>query len=186
MSIEQNLCKVKIFQLQSMLNWIRCIDQRFAFKNSRISCLALIFNLNNTRTTVLYSKKTDCRWRNTTSHMPFFSCHWYEPMALWVRVVAESRVTQVWFLMSAETAAPWPFCMALSLSQHWHSSISIQLLCSLYFFFLGFRQWKSRADRVVNLNTTIQLPLFWRTWTRALTSTRPHELAWHAEIIAIV
>ena len=36
--------------------------------------------------------------------------------------------------------------------------------CALYnFFFLGFRQWQSRADRVVNLNTTIRLPLFWRT-----------------------
>ena len=50
MSIGQKLCKVKIFQLQSMSNAIRCIDQRFAFKNSGISCLALIFNLNNART----------------------------------------------------------------------------------------------------------------------------------------
>ena len=40
-----------------MSNAIRCIDQRFAFKNSRISCLALIFNLNNPRTIVLYAKK---------------------------------------------------------------------------------------------------------------------------------
>ena len=54
MSIEQKLCKVKIFQLQSMSNAIRCIDQRFAFKNSRISCLALIFNLKNPSKTVLY------------------------------------------------------------------------------------------------------------------------------------
>ena len=28
MSIEQNLCEVKIFQLQSMSNAIRCIDQK--------------------------------------------------------------------------------------------------------------------------------------------------------------
>ena len=34
-------------------------------------------------------------------------------------------------------------------------------------FFLGFSQWQSRANRVINLNTTIRLPLFWRTWTRA-------------------
>ena len=34
MSIEQKLCEVKIFQLQSMSNAIRCINQRFAFKNS--------------------------------------------------------------------------------------------------------------------------------------------------------
>ena len=56
MSIERKLCEVKIFQLQSMSNAIRCIDQRFAFKNYRISCLALIFNLNNLSTTVLYTK----------------------------------------------------------------------------------------------------------------------------------
>ena len=58
MTIEQKLYEVKIVQLQSMLNAIRCIDQRFAFKKSRISCLALKFNLNNRRTTVLYSKKS--------------------------------------------------------------------------------------------------------------------------------
>ena len=51
------LSKVKIFQLQSMLNAITCIDQRFAFKNIRISRLALIFILNNPSTTVLYAKK---------------------------------------------------------------------------------------------------------------------------------
>ena len=40
-----------------MSNAISCIDERFAFKNSRFSCLALIFNLNNPRMTVLYAKK---------------------------------------------------------------------------------------------------------------------------------
>ena len=30
-------------------------------------------------------------------------------------------------------------------------------------FFLGLLQWRSRADRVVNLNTAIRLPPFWRT-----------------------
>ena len=40
-----------------MSNAIKCIDQRFAFKNSGISCLALIFNLSNLRTTILHSKK---------------------------------------------------------------------------------------------------------------------------------
>ena len=57
MSNEQKLCKVKIFQLQSMLNAIRCIDPRFAFKNSGLSCLALIFHLSNLRTTTLHAKK---------------------------------------------------------------------------------------------------------------------------------
>ena len=38
------------------VNMIRCIDQRFAFKNSCILYLALIFNLKNPRTTILYAK----------------------------------------------------------------------------------------------------------------------------------
>ena len=40
-----------------MLNAIRCIYQRFAFKNSRISCLALIINVKNPSSAVLYAKK---------------------------------------------------------------------------------------------------------------------------------
>ena len=54
---EQKLCKVKIFQLQSMSNVIKCIDQRFAFENSGIACLALIFNLSYPRSTILQAKK---------------------------------------------------------------------------------------------------------------------------------
>ena len=54
MSIEQKMCEVKI----SISNAIRCIDQRFAFKNYGISCLALILNLKNPSTTVLYAKKS--------------------------------------------------------------------------------------------------------------------------------
>ena len=41
-----------------MLNVIRCINQRFALKNSGILCLALIFDLNNLKTTVVYAKKS--------------------------------------------------------------------------------------------------------------------------------
>ena len=42
------------FQPQSMSNAIRSI---IAFKNSGISCLALIFNLSNPRTTILHAPK---------------------------------------------------------------------------------------------------------------------------------
>ena len=56
MSIEQKMCKVKIFQLQSISNAMIYIDKRFVVKNSGISCLALIFNLSNPRTTVLHVK----------------------------------------------------------------------------------------------------------------------------------
>ena len=57
MSIELKFCIVKIFQLQSMLNAIRCIDQSISFKNSGVVCLALIFNLSYPRLTILHAKK---------------------------------------------------------------------------------------------------------------------------------
>ena len=44
-------------ELPSMSNAIGCIDRRLAFKNSGILCLALIFNLKDLSTTVLYAKK---------------------------------------------------------------------------------------------------------------------------------
>ena len=49
------------------------------------------------------------------------------------------------------SAAPRPFCVALSLSVHWH--VPFLFCCYHYdYFFLGFRQWQSRADRVLTLN----------------------------------
>ena len=63
MSIQRKLCAVKIFQLQSMSNATRSINQRLAFKNSGISCMALIFNLNNPRTTILHAKDTSSHER---------------------------------------------------------------------------------------------------------------------------
>ena len=53
-------------------------------------------------------------------------------------------------------AAPWPFCVALSHSVHWHTR---------------FYTWASK-------NLLKQFPLFWRTWTQARASTRPQMLAW--------
>ena len=46
---KQKMCEEKIFQLQSMQNAKISVDQRFAVKNSGTSCLALIFDLNNTK-----------------------------------------------------------------------------------------------------------------------------------------
>ena len=56
MSIEQKLCKVKILKLQSMSSLITCIDKRFEVTNSGISCLALILNSSNPRTTILHAR----------------------------------------------------------------------------------------------------------------------------------
>ena len=80
------------------------------------------------------------------------------------------------------SAAPWTFCIALSQSVHWHTQLLYWgTLYNFVFFGFKFRQWwsraASRADRYINLNATIWLPLFWRTWTLAQTSTCPHVLA---------
>ena len=46
----------KIFQRQSMSYAIASINQRFAIKNSCLSCLALILNLSNPRMRILHAK----------------------------------------------------------------------------------------------------------------------------------
>ena len=125
------------------------------------------------------TKKLGCRWRNTTSYIPFFSSNGYEPMDKWLRLVAESQSTWVWFLMSAETLCSASAILRGTEPVSAPTRALFILLHSLKKNSLGFRQWRSRADRVVNLNTTIRLPLFWRTWTRARARTRPHVRAWH-------
>ena len=81
MNTEQKLCKVQIFQLQSILNVKGFIDQRFAFKNSGISCLALIYNLNNPRTAVMYEK--NCL--QVAKYNKCCTVIFRQPMAQWFR-----------------------------------------------------------------------------------------------------
>ena len=99
-------------------------------------------------------------------------------------------MTWVWFPQGAETLY---LPLAILHGTEPVSTLTCALLycCSLYIFlsFLDFKfhQWRSRADKVVNLiiifrlNTTIRLPLFW-TWTWALAST----LAWRMGVIVAV
>ena len=63
------------------------------------------------------------------------------------------------------SASPLRFCVALSPSVYWQALL---YCCSFYdFFFLGFRQWRSRADRVLTLNMNIWIPLLSSTFSRA-------------------
>ena len=50
------MCELKISQLLSMSNAITGINKSFAVNNSALSCLALIFNASNPRTTILQAK----------------------------------------------------------------------------------------------------------------------------------
>ena len=90
-SIEQKLCEVKKLQLQSMSNKIRCIDQRFACENSRISCLA---------DAVLWSIDTN-QWLSGQGESERVGRHGFDS----------------WWVLKC-CAARRPFCVALSPSVH--------------------------------------------------------------------
>ena len=175
--IEQKLCKVKIFQLQSTLNVsIKGLCSRI-LKNSRISCLAFIFKLKNP--TVLYCKKLVAGGEIRRVIYHFFK-QLIRTNGLVVK--AGRRDSGNLGLSPNEcwnSAAPGPFCMeALSQSVPWHTRFLY--CCTLYnCFFLNFVSGESTGDlaassayRVVNLNTTIWLALWWRTWTWARAHTR--------------
>ena len=68
--------------------------------------------------------------------------------------VRKTLIWEPWFGLK-----PQPFCVALSPLVHWHARFLY--CCALYnLFFLGFRQGRSRANKVVSINTTIHLHCF--------------------------
>ena len=94
-----------------MSNTIRCIDHRFAFKNSGVACLALIFNLSYLRSTILHPKNAVRNSSsNMTIHITFFSVNRYEPMVEWLRLVIHSLETWVRLPHGAES-----FCRAAAI-----------------------------------------------------------------------
>ena len=137
MSIEQKLCEVKIFPLQSMSNAIRSIDQRFVFKNSRISCLsrlALIFNLNNRRTTILYAKNRLQVAKYDESYTVFFR-EWIRTYGLVLKVSSMESgdmgpiSDECWNSVLPHGHFAW----------HWARQCTYLYCCTLYnFSFLDF------------------------------------------------
>ena len=154
MSIRQNFCQEKIFQLQSqaMSNAITCINKRFAVKNYGICCLTLIFNLNNLRMTMLQSKTLvqECEiWR------VIFSLFRYIDTKLWLS--GGDKLLWVWrygfdpYKVLKLSAVQWPYCVALSLSVHntCYNTCSITLQRTAApnkCFLLKFRQWRRVAN----------------------------------------
>ena len=112
MSIEPEMCKEKILQSNSnaiiciiqfecynMYKWKVC-SQEFRYILSSLSGIdirlenwaMLSYNENSERKRI---QKIGFRLRDMTSHPPFLSVHWYEPIAQWLRPVAVSRTTWV-------------------------------------------------------------------------------------------
>ena len=151
-----------------MSNAIRCIDHRFAFKNSGIACLALIFNLSYLRSTILHPKN-QCE---TVQVLWQFIYHFFRAIDTNQWLSGQGWSLIVWWYgfgfckVWNPSAVPQPFCVALSPSVHWDTRFLY--CCALnIFLLLGFRQWRSRADKVLTLDMNIRLPLFWSTWSPA-------------------
>ena len=96
MSIEQKIEPSENISTPIYVEGNKMYWSRFVFKNSWISCLALIFNLNNPRRTVLYAKKIGCTWRDTTSHILFFftnGCHGLRVRGPWLVHLASTMTS---------------------------------------------------------------------------------------------
>ena len=117
MSNEQKLCQVKIFQLQSMSNAIRCIDQRFALKNSDI---ALTIVLSNQRRTILLlipaRKKTVAGNLQVTYHF-FLQIYTYHGLVVKVFAVGRGLGFESRNVLKFPTT-PLPIGVALRQSMH--------------------------------------------------------------------
>ena len=186
--IEPKLCKVKIFQLQSMSHVIIFINKSL-LKGLCHGAATNFVVKNSGRLPPWYStwairEQQSCMQKNlngsklldVTSHIQFSSINQYKPMAQWSRRVAVSRITWVWNSHDDEPTS-WPFCMALSISLHWHTRFYIAAL-SIFFFFLGFCKWWSYTDRILTLNMNIRLPLYGALGEGPWARPQQYLLAW--------
>ena len=129
---------------------------------------------------VVYAKKSVAGLEICRVIYSFSSSNWYEPLAWGFKTGCResgdigSIPDECWNLLQRLGHFVW----------HWVRQCTDTRAFYIAALSIIFFPWISsvaiwRADRVVNLNTTIWLALFWRTWTRARASTRPHVLAWH-------
>ena len=158
-----------------MPNVIKCIDQRFAFTNSGISCLALIFNLSNQGTTILSCTQKDAK---TDDWLTVF---FVQLMPIYGSVFKMSCIElgDMGSILDGCCHRAETPCLPLAISRGTEpvSALRHALLycCTLYntiqylyiYIYLGFRHFQSSTDRVLTLNMNIQVPLFWSTWSRA-------------------
>ena len=96
-------------------------------------------------------------WHSTWTITEWQSCQQKK-----IRWVTESEETSVWSQQGAETHChpPGHFAWQWAVSALTHSLL--YCCCALYNAPpLGFHQWQTCADRVVNLNMTIRFPQIW-------------------------
>ena len=146
--------------IHSMSTWIRFIDKRFTVKISVISCQVLIFDLSNPRTTILHTKNGLKNARYDELYTVFLNTN------QWLSGFGEQWVGQHGFdsrrvlkLFTAFGHFAWRWARRCT---HMNSFVLLRS------YFLEFRKWWSRADRVLTLNMNIRRPLFWSTWSLAL------------------
>ena len=109
-----------------------------------------------------------------------------ELMTQWLRWVAVSRATWVRIQHGTETFLR-PSVILRGTEPVTALKRALLYCFALYnFVFLGFRQWWSRADKVLTLNMNIRLPLFWSAWSRARGQDSPHVRAWLMGLIIAI
>ena len=165
MSIEQKLCKVKILKLQSMSSLITCIDKRFEVTNSGISCLALILNSSNPRTTILHARNRFKVARYDKSSTVFVG------RSIWTHrwVVKISSSEWLWLgQYGFDSEGCWS-CSPLAISAwYWAhpctNTCSLNCCTSYNLFSLGFHQCGHFAlRRFLTLNMNILLSIcYWK------------------------
>ena len=76
-------------------------------------------------------------------------------------------------VLELSAAAPWSFCVALSQSVltrellYCSAMTPVSIIFSLLNFVTGYLRLALTGFKLLTLNTSIQLPLFWSTWGRA-------------------
>ena len=117
------------------------------------------FNFSNSTTTILHSKNRFKVVICDESCTVFFQWIYTN---LWISV---KRGTVSLAILVRFPQGPHHFChpSAILCGTEPVSALTLVLLycCTLYNFFLGFRQWRSCADRILTLNMHILSPLFW-------------------------
>ena len=117
------------------LNVIRCINQRFGFKNSGIWCLA--FDILPEQSEIAQNDNPACKSCSGLRETTFIYCfNRYKPMAQWWRRITESQAIWVQFWLGDETLSCL-FAILCDTKAVFTLTHALLYCCTLYnFFFL--------------------------------------------------